>query len=180
MLSSPLNVFSHHPAYRDVASEDDYEFIIARCIAEAQDGHFSKIYAEQIPAIQKGLRHQMACAVNNLPYPLESGNPRQGTGAKILIIESNNKRAGFLLLLEDMPGTWNKGIELHLLSILPEYRNKGIGKQVVKDILKFTPALDIYARCYVKSVAMIHILTRIGFKITNTSNQGTQTLTFHR
>lgn len=180
MLSSLLRVFSAHPAYRDVASEDDYEFIIARCIAEAQDGHFSEIYVSQIPAIQKGLLHQMACAVNDLPYPLEPGNPRQGTGAKILIIERNKKRAGFLLLLEDMPGTWNKRIELHLLSILPEYRDKDIGKQVVKDILTFTPAREIYARCYVKSVAMIHILTKIGFKITNTSNQGTQTLTLRR
>ena len=90
------------------------------------------------------------------------------------------KRAGFLLLLEDMPGSWNRKIELHLLSILPEYRGKGLGMQVVKDILINTQAPEIYARCYAKSAAMVHILTKAGFKITNTNVQGTQTLTLRR
>lgn len=122
----------------------------------------------------------MACAASDLPYPFEPGNPRQGTGARIFIIQQGKVRIGFLLLLEDMPGTWKEKIEIHLISILPEHRNSGLGKHVVNDILRMTTANEIYARCYAKSTAMMHILKNTGFTKTKISNMGTETLTLRR
>ena len=180
MLLKLSRLFLRRPDYREVKNEDDFEFVINRCTAEAKDGHFSNIYSSSIPAIQKGLRHQMACAVNDLPYPFEPGNPRQGTGARLLILHRGRERIGFLLLLEDMPGTWREKIEIHLISILPEHRNNSLGRHIVKDILKMTTANEIYARCYAKSKAMIHILKSTGFTMTKISEIGTETLTLHR
>lgn len=180
MLKRLRSLFSKRPSYREVATEDDFEFIVARCIAEARDGHFSEVYAKPIPAVVEGLRHQIACAISDRPYPMEPSNPRSGTGAKICIVGYGNERVGFFLLLEDQPGTWDRKIELHLLSILPEWRGRGIVAQIVQDILKMTPARQIYARCYANSTGMIRILKHAGFQTTDVSFRGTQTLTLER
>lgn len=166
--------------YRAIESEDDFEFIIKRCIEEAKDGHFSKNYALSIPAVQAGLRSQIACAVNDSPYPFEPGNPRHGTGAKITLVAQEGQRIGFILLLEHMPGSWNDKVELHLLSIVPEHRGCGIGTRVVRDLLNSLPAREIYARCYSVSKVMIGVLEKNGFQIEATSCQGTQTLILRR
>ncbi len=166
--------------YREIATVEEFDFITGRCIAEAQDGHFSEMFSTSDPDIMEGLRHQMACAVSDLPYPFEPGNPRHGTGAKMLLIEQEEERVGFILLLEDMPGSWNQKIEIHLVSILPPFRGTGIGKQLVIDIMSITRAKEIYARCYPQSVAMMYILKKSGFKTTKISQQGTTTLTLKR
>jgi len=166
--------------YREIATVEEFDFIIGRCTAEAQDGHFSDVFGTSDPDIQEGLRYQMACAVNDMPYPFEPGNPRHGTGAKMLLIEQGEERVGFVLLLEDMPGSWHQKMEIHLVSILPNVRGTGIGKQLVNDIPSMTKAKEIYARCYPQSVAMMNILKRAGFKATKVSQQGTTTLTLKR
>lgn len=166
--------------YREISTVEEFDFIIGRCTAEAQDGHFSEMFSTADADILDGLKHQMACAVNDLPYPFEPGNPRHGTGAKMLLIEKGNERVGFVLLLEDMPGSWNQKVEIHLVSILPSFRRMGIGKQLVSDITKITPAKEIYARCYPQSVAMMQILKSSGFQATKISYQGTTTLTLKR
>lgn len=167
-------------SYREITTVEEFDFIIGRCIAEAHDGHFSEMFSTADEDILDGLKHQMACAVNDLPYPFEPGNPRHGTGAKMLLIEQGEERVGFVLLLEHMPGSWNQKMEIHLVSILPTFRRTGIGKQLVSDILTMTRAKEIYARCYPKSVAMMQILKNSGFKTTKVSQQGTTTLTLKR
>lgn len=166
--------------YRAIESEDDFEFIIKRCVEEAKNGHFSRNYALPIPSIQAGLRSQIECAVTDSPYPFEPGNPRHGTGAQITLVVQEDQRIGFILLLEHMPGSWNDKVELHLLSIVPEHRGRGIGTKIVRDILNLIPARKIYARCYVVSKVMIGILEKNGFQTEATSCQGTQTLNLQR
>lgn len=159
---------------REIATEDDFEFIIARCIKEAKDGHFNEAYSS--PIFQAGLRQQIACAINDLPYPFEPGNPRNGTGARIVIIEEGGRRVGFLLALEDMPGSWNDRVEIHLLSIVPEARGRGIGRRVVREFVENVKCSQIYARCYATSAAMIHILKTEGFAVVPTTAKRTITL----
>lgn len=177
-ISKLIERFRSRPRFREVESLEDFEFIFARCIEEAKDGHFNKAYTS--PVLQSGLRHQIACAINDLPYPFEPGNPRSGTGARIVIIEESGRRIGFLLALEDMPGSWGERIELHLLSIAPEARKRGVGRKVIRDFIKATGSGRIYARCYATSVAMIHILKTEGFAVAATSAKGTVTLEFVR
>lgn len=166
--------------YREISDEDDFEFIIARCHAEAEAGHFSKIYADPNPDIQRGLRKQIACAATGLPYPLEPWNPRNGTGSLLKIIEVDKRRAGFLLLLEDMPGSKNEKVELHLMSLVPEQRGKGLGTRIVQDVLRMISARQIYARCYKESTSMIVILKNIGFTVVDVSSKETKTLLIAR
>lgn len=174
------SLFAPRIVYREVNSLEDFEFVISRCLAESEAGHFSEIYTVKNQDIQDGLKKQMGCAALGKPYPLEPWNPRNGTGSMMKIIEVKKQKVGFVLLLEDMPGSKNEKIELHLLSILPEFRGQGIGKDTVKVILKTMAAREIYARCYSKSLAMIDILRKAGFEVTDETKLGTKTLTIRR
>lgn len=128
---------------RDVRNEVDFRFIIQRCVEEAKNGHFNESYAT--PMYQKGLEHQILCAVSDMPFPFEKANPRNGAGAKVFIIDRDGARVGFVLLVEDMPGSWNENVELQLVSVDPQFRGLGIGDWLIKALFNH-PAREFYAR----------------------------------
>jgi ribosomal protein S18 acetylase RimI-like enzyme len=179
MFSKLWNTFRSRIILRDVSSDEDIEFIIYRCNEESHHGHFSGGFTQSIET-QNGLMKQITAAVNNRPFPFEIGNPRSGVFGRIFIIESNKARVGFVLILEDMPRSWGKKIEIYLLSIATQYRGSGLGKRVIKEILLRTMAPEIYARCFSKSTVMIHLLTTFGFQISHVSEFGTKLLTLQR
>jgi GNAT superfamily N-acetyltransferase len=147
-----------------LAVQADFKFIFGLCVKEAQAGHFNPTYAIPMPQIQGGLMRQIACAINDAPYPMEPGNKRNGVGAKILVLMLGDNRVGFVLLLEDLPGSWHSNVELHLFAIANEYRRQGLGACFVNYTLESLKTQKlIYARCYPKSTTMIEILEKEGF-----------------
>lgn len=147
-----------------LAVETDQEFIFDLCVKEAQAGHFNPTYAITMPQIQGGLMMQIACAIGDAPYPMGPGNIRNGVGAKILVLMLNEIRLGFILLLEDLPGSWHANVELHLFAIASEFRRQGLGACFVNYALGSLKTQKlIYARCYPKSTTMIDILKKEGF-----------------
>lgn len=164
---------------REVENFDDVEFVIERCIAESRSGHFSRDISAT-PEALNGLRLQIAAAVNHYPFPFGPGNPRNGTGARLAIAQTKKTRIGFVLLLEDMPGSWENSVEIYLLSIIPEARGRGLGTQLIDMLLSHLTARTIYARCFQQSGQMIHILEKFGFVCAYDPFSGHRKMTYLR
>jgi ribosomal protein S18 acetylase RimI-like enzyme len=89
------------------------------------------------------------------------------------VYEHEDKRIGFLLISE---GPENKGNELWMAAVDPEYRNQGHGKTMILNVLNQFKGknLFLFARCSPKSEIMYQLLTKNGFKLFETGPEGTR------
>lgn len=147
---------------------EDFDFIYNLVLAEARDGHFNRQLLE--PAATQGWRL-------NLTSILTLKKRHDGITAYGLIWEINGNRAGFVLM---SGGPGNKGNELWMAAIAPQFRRSGEGRKMVADILRQFKGkrLILAARCSVESEAMFHILTTNGFEQVSTGEEGTRTLLY--
>jgi GNAT superfamily N-acetyltransferase len=150
----------------------DVDWIVRAIVTEAARGHFNADYG--IEAAAKGLRHQMACLIADVPVPWPGH--RNGAGGRALGIQVNGHDVGFVLLLEDAPGSWSERVELFALVIDDAARGSGIATQAVRQLIEGVQSRGVYARCYATSPTMRRILERSGFSVVATSIKGTVTL----
>ena len=81
-------------------------------------------------------------------------------GKEIKIIVSNNQKIGFWHgeMLSD--GNY----EIGNICIIPDYQGKGLGTEILKNILKQHQYQDVYLRFF-KSNPVVNLYKRLGFKI---------------
>ncbi|MDR6805428.1 GNAT superfamily N-acetyltransferase [Dyadobacter sp. BE34] len=89
-------------------------------------------------------------------------------GADFWVIEKNNKTIGRLYFQEDHQG---QGMRIIDISILPEYRNQGIGRGIFEDLLGKAAALDRPLTIHVESFNPAkNLYTRLGFRTISETN----------
>nr|WP_295932426.1 GNAT family N-acetyltransferase [uncultured Dyadobacter sp.] len=89
-------------------------------------------------------------------------------GADFWVIEKNNKTIGRLYFQEDHQGL---GIRIIDISILPAYRNQGIGQGIFEDLFRKAAELNRPLTIHVESFNPAkNLYTRLGFKTISETN----------
>ncbi|WP_353719382.1 GNAT family N-acetyltransferase [Dyadobacter sp. 676] len=89
-------------------------------------------------------------------------------GADFWVIESGKKTIGRLYLHENFQG---KGIRIIDISILPEYRNQGLGQGIFKDLMNKAAELRRPLSIHVETFNPAkNLYTRLGFKTISETN----------
>ena len=89
-------------------------------------------------------------------------------GADFWVIEKNNKTIGRLCFQEDHQGL---GIRIIDISILPAYRNQGIGQGIFEDLFRKAAELNRPLTIHVESFNPAkNLYTRLGFKTISETN----------
>ncbi|WP_342087359.1 GNAT family N-acetyltransferase [Dyadobacter sp. OTU695] len=90
------------------------------------------------------------------------------TGAEFWVIEFKHKGVGRLYLHDDFQG---KGMRIIDISILPNYRNRGLGQDIFKDLMNraadFERPLTIHVEAFNPAK---NLYTRLGFKTISETN----------
>jgi GNAT superfamily N-acetyltransferase len=159
-----------------VAEVADVGPIVEAILAEAAEAHFNADYS--LPMAAKGLRHQVSCLVAGLPVPWPG--KRGGASGRAWLILVNGNDVGFVLLLEDLPGSLSERVEVFALVVARKARGRGIATEAVRQLIEGVESRQIYARCYPASTSMRHVFERAGFVATSTSRTGIVTLEFDR
>jgi len=90
------------------------------------------------------------------------------TGGHFWVIESKNKIIGRLYLHEDFQG---KGMRIIDITILPEYRNNGLGQGIFKDLMNRAAGLGRPLTIHVETFNPAkNLYTRLGFKTISETN----------
>jgi N-acetylglutamate synthase-like GNAT family acetyltransferase len=90
------------------------------------------------------------------------------TGADFWVIESQNKTIGRLYLHENFQG---KGIRIIDISILPKYRNRGLGRGIFQDLMGRAAELERPLSIHVETFNPAkNLYTRLGFKTISETN----------
>jgi N-acetylglutamate synthase-like GNAT family acetyltransferase len=90
------------------------------------------------------------------------------TGADFWVIESKNKTIGRLYLHDNFQG---KGMRIIDISILPEYRNRGLGQGIFKDLMSRAAHLQRPLSIHVETFNPAkNLYTRLGFQTINETN----------
>lgn len=150
------------------ATQDDFEFICNLVLVEAKNGHFNRDLLN--PVLTRNWQLE-------LKGILTSKRRHNGVTAYGLIWLVNEQQAGFVLM---SGGPNNKGNELYMAAIAPEFRGHGEGKKMIVEVLKYFKGrnLSLVARCSRESEAMFHILTENGFKHMLTGEEGSRGLMY--
>lgn len=151
------------------ANIGDLDFIFNLIIDGAKEGHFNQeLYTSD--EAKRGFRIELMSI-------LEKQVRLGGLRAYGSVYEIKGKRVGFLLISS---GPGNKGNELWMASVDPEYRGKGHGKTMMLYVInQFSGKnLILFARCAPKSEVMYQLLTNNGFKLFETGPEGTRGITF--
>ena len=154
------------------ATIEDVESIFDLSVEQAKAGHLNINLND--PRIVEGLKVQIATAALGMQVPIQG--KRHGARGTIWVVTLDGVFAGFATVLEDMPGTWNRHVELYSVGMEAQYRGSGLGRFLVKSVLGELPGRRIYARCRAPSLAMVHILQSMDFERTGLSRLGTVTL----
>jgi len=89
-------------------------------------------------------------------------------GANFWVIEFENKTIGRLYLHDNFQG---KGMRIIDISLLPEYRNRGLGQGIFKDIMKRAANLNIPLTIHVEAFNPAkNLYTRLGFETISETN----------
>ena len=151
------------------AGINDLEFIYDQIMDGAKYGYFNR-KSHQIPAIAKKLKLELTSILKNKVR-------LNGLSAYGVIYELNDECIGFIIMSVDKE---NKGDELWMAAIHPDYRNKGHGKKMITEVLEQLKESDliITARCAPESEAMYQILLQSGFRHLATSKGGYRGLAY--
>ncbi len=159
-----------------VAEAADVGPIVDDILAEAAEGHFNADYG--LPLAAKGLHHQVSCWVAGIPVPWPG--KRSGARGRAWVIQLNGHDVGFVLLLEDLPGSLNERVEVFAIVVARKARGHGVATEAVRQLIEGVESRQIYARCYPASASMRHVFERAGFVAASTSSTGIVTLDFNR
>lgn len=90
------------------------------------------------------------------------------SGADFWVIEFESKRIGRLYLDKNFQGN---GMRIIDISILPQYRNRGFGQGIFKDLMRWAAALNAPLSIHVEAFNPAkNLYTRLGFKLISETN----------
>jgi GNAT superfamily N-acetyltransferase len=90
------------------------------------------------------------------------------SGADFWVIEFERKRIGRLYLDKNFQGN---GMRIIDISILPQYRNRGFGQGIFKDLMCWAAALDAPLSIHVEAFNPAkNLYARLGFKLISETN----------
>jgi len=159
-----------------LASPADVPFIVEAIVEESRAGHFSCDCAQ--PGVLEGLWRQVRTAVSDGVMPLPG--ERHGASARAFVVQVGQANAGFAILVEHRPGSWNQRLEVFALSVRPAFRGHGLGRHLVTRLVRDARSASVYARCAYASVRMAGLLRSCGFELGGESTPGTMTLEWRR
>ena len=159
-----------------LASAADVPFIVEAIVAESRAGHFGCDCDR--PDVLSGLWHQVQTVVTQgvMPMPGE----RDGAAGRAFVVQVGQANAGFAILVEHRPGSWNRRLELFALGVRPGYRGRALGRHLVTELVRDAQSAAVYARCAYVSVAMVGLLKSCGFELGAESTPATMTLELRR
>lgn len=142
-----------------LASSADVPFIVDAIVAESRLGHFSCDCSQ--PDVLRGLWHQVQAIVVGGVAPMPG--LRNGVGARAFVVQVGAANAGFAILAEHLPGSWFQRLELFALATHAGHRGRGLGRHLVRSLVRDARSDVVYARCSPTSVGMIGMLAGCGF-----------------
>jgi GNAT superfamily N-acetyltransferase len=175
-LQDPANSAPTETPRIHLASPADVAFIVEAIVDESRQGHFSCDCSQ--PDVLSGLWHQVQTVVTDGVMPLPG--ERDGAGGRAFVIQVGQANVGFAILVEDRPGSWYRRLELFALSVRPGHRGRGLGRQLVTNLVRDSQSACVYARCAFGSVGMAGMLKSCGFELGAQSTPGGVTLELRR
>lgn len=136
------------------ATMDDLDFIYELVLDGSKYGYFNRKF-HGLPEAAKGLRLELASILKKQIRP-------NGLRAYGIVYEHDSRPVGFVVM---SAGEQNKGNELWMVAVHPDFRNKGHGRKMIQGVLeKFKGRnLFLYARCAPESERMYQLLLKNGF-----------------
>jgi ribosomal protein S18 acetylase RimI-like enzyme len=175
LLDAATSVPSEAPRIH-LASPADVPFIVEAIADASREGHFACDCDR--PDVLSGLWHQVQTVVVDGVMPLPG--ERDGANGRAFVIQVGQANAGFAILVEDRPGSWHRRLELFALGVRPGHRGRGLGRQLVTNLVRDSQSACVYARCAFASVGMAGMLKSCGFELGAQSTPGGMTLELHR
>lgn len=145
------------------ANIGDLDFIYEMVMDGAKYGYFNRKFQE-LTAAANGLRLELTSILKNQVRP-------NGLQAYGITYEYEGRPIGFVLM---SAGEQNKGNELWMAAIHPDFREKGHGRKMVKGVLEQFKGrnLMLFARCAPESERMYQLLLNNGFRHVATGEEG--------
>ncbi|MFJ1300079.1 GNAT family N-acetyltransferase [Pseudomonadota bacterium AL_CKDN230030165-1A_HGKHYDSX7] len=150
------------------ATPNDFAFFDPLIKAEAAKGHFNS----------KILNPPFSTTWDlELKSVLQANRRLNGLHAQALIWEEDGNPIGFVIL---SAGPENKGNELWMSAIAPNYRGRGNGKAMISALLENFQGknLILLARCNAPSKTMLHLLTTHDFELMTTDSSDCHALRY--
>jgi len=147
----------------------DLKFIYDLIIDGSKNGHYDRRFSE-MPEAANGLQV-------NLTSILTQKIRHDGQIAYGIIYEYQNKPVGFVIMAAVKN---NKGNEIWMASIHPDFRKQGFGKKMITGIFDQFKGknLILMARCAQESKVMYQMLLKNGFKHYDTGKEGYRVLSY--
>jgi ribosomal protein S18 acetylase RimI-like enzyme len=175
-LADPVSGAPSQAPRIHLASVADVPFIVETIVAESRAGHFS-CDADR-PDVVSGLWRQVQTVVTQGAMPLPG--ERSGAGGRAFVVQVGQVNAAFAILVEHLPGSWYRRLELFALSVRPDFRRHGLGRHLVTRLVHDAQSASVYARCAYGSVGMAGLLKSCGFELGAESTTGGMTLELRR
>jgi GNAT superfamily N-acetyltransferase len=158
------------------ATAADVPFIVDAIVSGARAGHFACDCSR--PDVLQGLWHQIRTVVSKGTTPLPDA--RNGAGGRAFVLQVDQATAGFAILVEDAPGSWDQRVEVFAMAVHPAFRRTGLGRHLLERLVQDCRSSRVYARVAFVSVGMSRLLKSCGFGLGGESGAGTLTLEYRR
>lgn len=160
---------------------DDIEFILSSLRLEAQNGHFTAAFLDDIE-YSKYYTMLMFRANNQIVKTKSSDGSIQSLINFFFVFENQkNEKLGFIELSETQEGDFCRdtlefeNVEIMALVVAEKYRGQGYAERFISMSLKELPVKKtIFARCLKPSIKMVKIFERLGFSCINTTPRGSK------
>ena len=159
-----------------LASPADVPFIVDAIVVESRRGHFSCDCSQ--PDVLRGLWHQVQTIVAKGATPMPDA--RDGAAGRAFVIQVGPVNAGFAILVEHRPGSWQERVELFALVTHEAWRGRGLGRTLVGSLATTAQSAVVYARCAPTSTAMTGLLRSCAFEPAPSEDDGTLTHVWRR
>lgn len=138
----------------------DLQKIFDEIIDGASKGHFNPTYVVAEDG-RENLQRMLIASMNGETVPVfKDVDSIEEFSTRLAKVTLNDEYVGFLLVYR------NKDItELMMASIFPEYRGKGLGRELCKLFKKVYKKNQLLVRCKKASTIMRKVLINIGFKV---------------
>lgn len=150
------------PVKLRLAKLEDIDVIYQTILGDASKGHYVDAYTKGDKAKLALKTNLNSMILNKIRYHsiwYQNQWVDRALNATVIIAETNNNAIGFSIITQtDSP----KDIEIWKFSIFNDVRNKGYGKNFLKELIKSiqrdNPNFEFVARCFESSTIMMNML----------------------
>jgi GNAT superfamily N-acetyltransferase len=142
------------------ATQRDLGFVMSLAQNGARHGHFdSRIISDK------------AAYLAYLDHAVKTGRDPRGYETSVSVVIRDGHRVGATVVTEAI-GTPDIGVEIAMISIKPEFRGQGLGRQILDALIdKYLSLRSVYARCLPASKRLHDMLLRRDFSEVGMSQQ---------